>query len=76
MKAERFATIRDGRIVALTDAFPAHELKYDQIPLSKDEYNLIKSLPIYAVGINLDDGLRMISEIARKVYEKSEELVK
>ena len=43
-RVEKFATIHKGRIVAITDALPLHELKQNQIEISKEEYELIRNV--------------------------------
>jgi len=41
--AEYFATILDGKIVAITSATPAQELYDNQIMLTEEEYKLLRA---------------------------------
>lgn len=42
--SERFATVRNGKIVATTIATPHHELKPNQFEITEEEYYLLKSI--------------------------------
>jgi len=44
-RVEWFAAIKNGRITLIAEAFPAHELKDNQIELTKDEYTVLKGMP-------------------------------
>ena len=66
--AERFASVVNGRLVALTEAFPPHELKDNQIELTRDEFTLLKSLPIHTSGANPIEGIQILQSIRDKMY--------
>lgn len=66
--AERFASIVNGRLVALTEAFPPHELKANQIELTRDEFTLLKSLPIHPSGVDIVEGIELLQAIQDKMY--------
>lgn len=40
--AEYFATLRDGKMVSVTSATPAHELLPNQVMLTEKEYKLLR----------------------------------
>jgi hypothetical protein len=63
-----FAQVRDGDIVAITYALPAHELTEDQIELTKEEYYLLKSVH-GANGNVVELANQMITNIAKKIGE-------
>lgn len=71
MIAEKFATIRNGKIVSLTDATPAQELKKNQIPLTSDEYKLLHALPLHedGRGIDLQAYFRIMDSVFHKMYD-------
>ena len=63
MTAEYFAQVNGKKIVAITAATPSHELKENQIALSKDEYDFLKL-----------HSLEQAEIIVRNVNQKIQEL--
>ena len=59
--AEYFATIRDGKIVMITDATPAHELQENQIMLTPKEYALLR------VVHTMEEAKKLMEGIERKI---------
>jgi hypothetical protein len=57
MIAERFATVKNSRIVTITEANPPQELKEGQFSLSKMEWDLLHYLPLLPDGKGIDIGL-------------------
>jgi len=64
--AEYFATIRNGKIVMITDASPAHELQENQIMLTPKEYALLR------VVHTMDEAKRLMEGIEKKIGELDE----
>lgn len=59
MKALKFATVINEKIVGITDAFPEHDLLQNQFPLTEAEYKLLQAVK----DISEIDGLmRSITE--------------
>lgn len=71
--AEFFAQVRDGDVVAITQALPKHELTENQIELTKEEYYLLKSIH-GANGNVVELAGQMVCNIAKKIgdLEKSQ----
>lgn len=44
LRAEKFATVHNGIIVAITDATPSHELLPNQFELTTAEYLLLRAV--------------------------------
>jgi hypothetical protein len=42
--AELFASLKDGRIQGLTQAIPPHELRENQIELTRVEFDLLRAI--------------------------------
>lgn len=42
--ALKFATVRKGKIVAINDAYPPHELNLNQFEITDEEFALLKSI--------------------------------
>ncbi len=62
--AERFATVVNGKIVAINDnATPAHELTPNQFPLTNEEFYLLRAVS----GANGN-----VIELARKYLDNVE----
>lgn len=61
--ANFFATIRDGKIVMITDATPAHELEENQIMLTYKEYALLR------VVDNIEEAKALMDSISYKIGE-------
>ena len=59
--AEYFATIRNGKIVMLTDASPAHELQENQIMLTPKEWSLLR------VVHTMEEAKKLMEGIERKI---------
>ena len=62
--AEFFATLKDGEIVTLGEAYPPHELLDCQIELTKQEYNLLR-----AIEGNVNDAWLTLRSIRNKIEE-------
>ena len=54
--AEKFASIINGKVVLVTDTYPAHTLLPNQIPLTLDEFFMLKSV------IKSDDVIRTLEK--------------
>jgi len=69
MKSEKYATVKNKHIISLTDAFPAHELGVNQIPLTAQEYRLLQILPVQedGKGIDLNSIFSLMDSITSKV---------
>lgn len=65
-RVEWFATIKNGRIMLITEAFPAHELKPNQIELTKDEYTVLKGMPDGAWSYP-SQGIAILQAIQTKI---------
>lgn len=65
--AEYFATITKGKIDGWTEATPPHELTQNQIPLTKEELQLLR-----ACWGNLSKAKQLIKSIERKINELGE----
>lgn len=61
--ANFFATIRDGKIVMITDATPAHELEENQIMLTYKEYALLR------VVDSIEEAKALMDSISYKIGE-------
>lgn len=61
MKAERFATIKNGKIHEMTDCSRKVELKENQIPLTSNELALIRAC---------DGDLGLAETIIREIKER------
>ena len=61
--AEKFATVISGKIVAINDATPAHELTPNQFPLTTEEFYLLRAVS----GANGN-----VIELARKYLDNVE----
>lgn len=64
--AEYFATVRDGKIVMITEANPSHELYDNQIMLTYKEYALLR------VVHTMEEAKNLMSGIERKIGELNE----
>lgn len=68
--ALNFATVRNGKIVAINQAYPPHELKPNQFALEEDEFYLLKAVN------NKDpkaDIMDVLAEIQNRLALKMEE---
>lgn len=61
--AEKFATVVNGKIIAINDATPAHELTQNQFPLTSEEFYLLHAVS----GANGN-----VIELARKYLDSVE----
>lgn len=65
---EFFAQVRDGDIVSITQATPLHELKENQIGLTKEQFFLLKS--VHGANGNLVQlAMSMLEDVAKKIGE-------
>jgi hypothetical protein len=62
VKAQYYATIKDGKILGLCQATPPAELRENQIMLSKDEFYFLK-----AIDSNLPKAYDLIKAVLQKV---------
>lgn len=67
--AKLYATLAKGKVAALNDATPEHPLGKNQIALTLSEYRFLNSLPTHASGLDLDDAIKIINDINRKIQE-------
>ena len=65
-RVEWFASIVNGKITLIAEAFPAHELKYNQIELTKDEYTVLKGMPDGAWSYP-SQGIAILQAIQAKI---------
>ena len=68
MEAEYFATVSKGKIVALNWSNPPHTLLENQIPLTAEEYYILKAVRVDDTNILLRARMA-ISEVETKVKE-------
>lgn len=61
--AEHFATIVNGEISLLAQAYPPHELLPNQIMLTLKEYNLLKSVR------GIDEARALLNSVEYKIWE-------
>ena len=60
-RVEKFATIYEDRIVAIADAILPHELKENQIEISKEEFQLINNVE------SIEKAKEMIKSLEKRI---------
>lgn len=68
MMVEYFATVRDGKVVAITQANPPHELYENQIALTSHEFTLLRNIRRLDGDI-LTNAQMILDSIKSKVKE-------
>lgn len=73
MLANKFATMRFGKIVAVTEAMPPHELLVNQFEITDAEFDLLRSVRSLDSSI---DSLQYIHILAEELENKRVRTIK